>query len=80
MHETIKEVLNAIRTRFSKGRENARVKMMVEGNIPFDYSEVISGLESIINHGGSDRCYNELNDKIDAKFYIDQLTELQELI
>lgn len=75
MGKIIKEVLEAINCRFPIGRHSSRLILMINGEIEFDYEEVLRHLNDIIIHGGSDKNYNETNDKVDANFYIVQLNE-----
>jgi hypothetical protein len=75
MENSTKEVLEAINSRFPKGRHCARINLMLNEEIDFDYQEVIDLLNEIINHGGSDKNYITQDDKTDAAFFITQLSK-----
>ncbi len=77
--ETEKTILRSILHRFPSGREASRIKLMVEEQLPYDIDEVIECLNRVIKFGGSDKKYLNVNDKIDAIFYIGQLTEYEKI-
>lgn len=74
MDKTINEILTAISNRFSKGRESSRILRMIEKDT-VDYNEILENLNQIKKFGGSDKYYTELNDQLDADFYIRQIKE-----